>query len=45
MEIQCGMYGLLQAGILDNKLLKERQAADGYLKQPHARGFFKHEIG
>ena len=30
MEIQRGMYGLPQSGILANKLLKERLEEDGY---------------
>ncbi len=32
MEIRKGMYGLPQAGILANKLLKERLARHGYFK-------------
>ena len=42
MEIQKGMYGLPQAGILANKLLKERLARHGYFKQPHTPGLWKH---
>jgi hypothetical protein len=38
MEIRKGMYGLPQAGILANKLLKERLARHGYFKQPHTLG-------
>ena len=30
MEIQMGMYGLPQSGILVNKLLKERLSEHGY---------------
>ena len=43
MEIRCGMYGLPQAGILANKLLKKRLARHGYHKQPHTPGPWKHE--
>jgi hypothetical protein len=42
MEIRKGMYGLLQAGILANKLLKECLAHHGYFKQPHTPGLWKH---
>jgi hypothetical protein len=42
MEIQKGMYGLPQAGILPNKLLKERLARHGYFEQPHMPGLWKH---
>ena len=42
MEIQKGMYGLLQAGIIANKLLKERLARHGYFEQPHTPGLWKH---
>eukprot|EP00804_Cyclotella_cryptica_P017160 CCRYP_003375-RA/>CCRYP_003375-RA protein AED:0.38 eAED:0.38 QI:0/0/0/1/0/0/2/0/339 len=42
MEIWRGCYGLPQAGILANKLLKKRLAADGYFKPPHTPGLFKH---
>jgi hypothetical protein len=35
MEICKGMYGLPQAGILANKLLKERLVHHGYFEQPH----------
>jgi hypothetical protein len=38
MEIQKGMYGLPQAGILANKLLKKRLACHGYFEQPHTPG-------
>ena len=38
MEIRKGMYGLLQAGILANKLLKEQLAHHGYFEQPHTPG-------
>jgi hypothetical protein len=42
MEIQQGMYGLPQAGILVNKLLKKRLALHGYFEQPHTPGLWKH---
>ncbi len=37
------MYGLPQAGILANKLLKKHLATHGYFKQPHSPGLFSHE--
>ena len=43
MEIQRGMHGLPQAGILANKLLKERLAKHAYHELPHTPGLFKHE--
>eukprot|EP00804_Cyclotella_cryptica_P005248 CCRYP_018890-RA/>CCRYP_018890-RA protein AED:0.36 eAED:0.27 QI:0/0/0/1/0/0/3/0/601 len=42
MEIRRGCYGLPQAGILANKLLKQRLATDGYFELPHTPGLFKH---
>jgi hypothetical protein len=42
MEIRCGMYGLPQAGILANKLLKTRLARHGYFEVPHMPGLWKH---
>jgi len=42
MDIQKGMYGLPQAGILANKLNKERLARHGYFEQPHTPGLWKH---
>jgi hypothetical protein len=33
MEIRKGMYGLPQAGVLANKLLKERLARHGYFAE------------
>jgi hypothetical protein len=42
MEIRKGMYGLLQAGILANKLLKEQLACHGYFEQLHTPGLWKH---
>ena len=35
IEIQRGMYGLPQAGILANKLLKERRLKNDYFEVPH----------
>jgi hypothetical protein len=43
MEIRKGMYGLPQAGILANKLLKKRLAKHGYYEQPHTPGLFRHK--
>ena len=37
-----GIYGLLQAGILANKLLKERIGKHGYYKVQHTHVLFKH---
>ena len=42
MEIRKGMYGLPQAGIRANKLLKECLARHGYFEQPHTPGLWKH---
>ncbi len=42
MEICKGMYGLPQAGILVNKLLKEQLAHHGHFEQPHTPGPWKH---
>lgn len=42
MEIQKGMYGLPQAGILANKLLKERLGKFGYYELPHTPGLWTH---
>jgi hypothetical protein len=42
MEIRKGMYGLPQAGILANKLLKARLAPHGYYEQQHTPGLFRH---
>jgi hypothetical protein len=43
MEIHKGMYGLPQAGILADKLLKKRLAKHRYFKQPHTPGLWKHK--
>jgi len=42
MEIRKGMYGLPQAGVLANKLLKECLAQHGYFEQPHMPGLWRH---
>ncbi len=42
MEIRKGMYGLPQAGILANKLLKLHLACCGYFEQPHTPGLWKY---
>jgi hypothetical protein len=42
MEICRGMYGLPQAGILANKLLKTRLARHEYFEVPHTPGLWKH---
>jgi hypothetical protein len=43
MEIRKGMYGLPQASILANKILKKRLAKHGYFEQPHTPGLFSQE--
>jgi hypothetical protein len=42
MEIRKGIYGLPQAGILANKLLKKCLAKHGYFGQSHTPGLFSH---
>jgi hypothetical protein len=42
MEIRMDMYGLPQAGILANKVLKLCLAGDEYFKQLHMPGLWKH---
>jgi hypothetical protein len=42
IEIQKGMYGLPQAGILANKLLQRNLANDGYLPTTHIHGLWTH---
>jgi hypothetical protein len=42
IEIQKGMYGLPQAGILANELLQRNLAKDGYRPTPYAHGLWKH---
>jgi hypothetical protein len=43
IEIQKGMYGLPQAGILANELLQRNLAKDGYLPTQHTHGLWKHD--
>ena len=43
VEIRKGMYGLPQAGILANKLLKKRLANHGYFECPRTPGLWKHK--
>ena len=42
MEIRKAIYGLPQAGVLVNKLLKKRLAPEGYYEMPHTPGLWKH---
>ena len=42
MEIQKGMYGLPQAGLLANQLLAKRLAEFGYYQLQHTHGLWKH---
>jgi hypothetical protein len=42
IDIQKGMYGLPQAGILANQLLEKRLAAKGYYQCQHTPGFWLH---
>ena len=42
IEIRRAMYGLPQAGILANKLLKQRLAKHGYYEVTHTPGLWKH---
>ena len=42
MEIQQGMYGLPQAGILANQLLHDQLQPHGYYEVPHTPGLWKH---
>jgi hypothetical protein len=43
IEIQKGMYGLPQAGILANELLQRNLAKDGYRPTQHAHGLWTHD--
>jgi hypothetical protein len=43
IEIQKGMYGLPQAGILANELLQHNLAKDGYRPTQHTHGLWKHD--
>ena len=42
MEIRKAIYGLPQAGVLANKILKKRLAPSGYYEMPHTLGLWKH---
>ena len=42
IEIRKGMYGLPQAGMLANKLLKRRLAQHGYYEVHHKPGYWRH---
>jgi hypothetical protein len=42
IEIQKGMYGLPQAGIIANELLQRNLAKNGYLPTTHTRGLWTH---
>jgi hypothetical protein len=43
IEIQKGMYGLPQAGILANELLQRNLTQDGYRPTTHAHGLWTHD--
>jgi hypothetical protein len=43
IEIQKGMYGLPQAGILANELLQRNLAKDGYRPTTHTQGLWTHD--
>ena len=43
VQIEKGMYGLPQAGILANQLLRERLKPHGYYEVPHTPGLWKHK--
>ena len=42
MKIRKAIYGLPQAGVLSNKILKKRLAPAGYYNTPHTPGLRKH---
>ena len=42
LEMRCTVWGLPQAGILANKLLRERLLKHGYYEMPHTPGLWKH---
>eukprot|EP00804_Cyclotella_cryptica_P015695 CCRYP_018924-RA/>CCRYP_018924-RA protein AED:0.15 eAED:0.15 QI:0/-1/0/1/-1/1/1/0/1314 len=42
LEIRRTMYGLPEAGILSNQLLRKRLATKGYFELPHTPGLWKH---
>jgi hypothetical protein len=41
-EIRKGMYGLPQAGIIANQLLKKRLSKKGYYQCQHTPGLWRH---
>ncbi len=43
MDINKGIYGLPQDGMLSNKLLKEHMEENGYYELPHTPGLFTHK--
>jgi hypothetical protein len=43
IEIQKGMYGLPQAGILANELLQRNLVNDGYRPTTHTHGLWTHD--
>jgi hypothetical protein len=43
IEIQKGMYGLPQAGILTNELLQRNLAKDGYIPMQRTHGLWTHD--
>jgi hypothetical protein len=43
IDIQKGMYGLPQAGILAKELLQRNLSKDGYRPTPHTHGLWKHD--
>ena len=43
MQIERGMYGLPQAGILANKLLRKRLEPHGYYEVDHTPGLWRHK--
>jgi hypothetical protein len=43
IEIQKGMYGLPQTGILANELVQQHLALDGHRPTEHTHGLWKHE--
>ena len=43
VEIRKGMYGLPQAGMLANKLLKTRLKKHGYYECTHTPGLWRHK--
>jgi hypothetical protein len=43
IEIQKGMYGLPQAGILTNEVLRRNLSKDGYRPTQHTHGLCKHD--